>query len=232
MRIRVKFSKTGAMKYIGHLDVMRFFQKALRRADIPYALSGGFSPHMQMSFAAPLGVGKTTTGDYFDLDLSADMPAPEIGRRLNEQMTEGFSVLEVCEISEDKASKGMSQVAAADYTVFFADNEGFAEDCIRRYLDQPQILVMRKTKRREEMTDIRPWILSLSADEGAVHMRLSAGSVQNLKPELVVESLAEFTGKKISPFSFRINRDDILAAVKDGTGDRYVPLGAVGVHRV
>ena len=54
------------MKFIGHLDIMRFFQKALRRADIPVAFSGGFSPHMIMSFANPLGVGLTSDGEYFD----------------------------------------------------------------------------------------------------------------------------------------------------------------------
>ena len=121
MRIRVKFSKTGAMKFIGHLDVMRYFQKALRRADLPYALSGGFSPHMLMSFAAPLGVGKTSTGEYFDLDLREPMDPADIRTRLQAQMAEGFSVLSVVEIPENKASKGMSLVAAAEYSVIFPD---------------------------------------------------------------------------------------------------------------
>ena len=73
MRVRIKFTKTGALKFLGHLDVMRYFQKALRRAEIDVAFSEGFSPHMIMSFAAPLGLGITSTGEYFDLDLkSAD----------------------------------------------------------------------------------------------------------------------------------------------------------------
>ena len=62
LKVRVKFSKEGAMKFIGHLDIMRYFQKAIRRANIPIAFSGGFSPHMIMSFAAPLGVGVTSAG--------------------------------------------------------------------------------------------------------------------------------------------------------------------------
>ena len=57
MKIRIKFRKTGNMKFIGHLDVMRYFQKAIRRADVEICYSGGFSPHQIMSFAAPLGVG-------------------------------------------------------------------------------------------------------------------------------------------------------------------------------
>ena len=63
-------------------------------------------------------------------------------------------------------------------------------------------------------------------------MRLSAGSVQNLKPELVMESLAGFAGTELLPFSIRIHRDEILTAVPEGAGVTYVPLDAVGVKRV
>ena len=57
MKVRIKFAKKGTMKFIGHLDIMRYFQKAIRRAGIDIAYSEGFSPHQIMSFAAPLGVG-------------------------------------------------------------------------------------------------------------------------------------------------------------------------------
>ena len=63
IKIRIKFRKYGVMRFIGHLDIMRYFQKAIRRANIPIAFSGGFSPHMIMSFAAPLGVGVTSAGE-------------------------------------------------------------------------------------------------------------------------------------------------------------------------
>lgn len=62
MKIRIKFRKYGVMKFIGHLDMMRYFQKAMRRAEIDIAYSEGFSPHQIMSFAAPLGVGITSDG--------------------------------------------------------------------------------------------------------------------------------------------------------------------------
>ena len=62
MKVRIKFSKHGPMKFIGHLDIMRYFQKAMRRADVAICYSGGFSPHQIMSFAAPLGGGITTNG--------------------------------------------------------------------------------------------------------------------------------------------------------------------------
>ena len=69
MKIRIKFSKQGAMKFIGHLDTMRYFQKAMRRADVDIRYSEGFSPHQIMSFAAPLGVGLTGSGEYLDIEV-------------------------------------------------------------------------------------------------------------------------------------------------------------------
>ena len=119
MKVRVKFAKEGAMKFIGHLDIMRYFQKAVRRADIGAAFSEGFSPHMIMSFAAPLGVGITSSGEYFDMELTQSRSSEELVSRLNAQMAEGMRVLSVRKVPDGKASKAMSLVAAADYTVAF-----------------------------------------------------------------------------------------------------------------
>ena len=87
MKIRIKFAKTGCMKFIGHLDIMRFFQKAIRRSGLPIAFSEGFSPHMIMSFAAPLGVGVTSSGEYFDMELTEEISSAEITDRLNRELS-------------------------------------------------------------------------------------------------------------------------------------------------
>ena len=90
MKIRIKFRKTGIMKFIGHLDVMRYFQKAIRRADVEICYSGGFSPHQIMSFAAPLGVGITSNGEYVDIEVHSTGTTAEMLERLNAVMAEGF----------------------------------------------------------------------------------------------------------------------------------------------
>ena len=96
------------MKFIGHLDIMRYFQKAIRRANIPIAFSGGFSPHMIMSFAAPLGVGVTSSGEYFDMELTDDsLSSKEMEDRLNATMAEGMKVISVRQIPDGKASACM-----------------------------------------------------------------------------------------------------------------------------
>ena len=75
MRVRLKFQKYGAMKFIGHLDLMRYFQKAFRRAKFDNEYTKGFNPHQIMSFAAPLGLGLTSEGEYLDIEpRSSDSP--------------------------------------------------------------------------------------------------------------------------------------------------------------
>ena len=71
MKIRIKFAKRGPMKFISHLDVMRYFQKVIKRADIDICYSEGFNPHQIMSFAAPLGVGITSEAEYLDISVNS-----------------------------------------------------------------------------------------------------------------------------------------------------------------
>ena len=155
MKVRIKFSKEGPVKFVGHLDTMRYFQKAIRRANLPVAFSGGYSPHMIMSFAAPLGVGTESLGEYFDLELAETVPTSEITRRLDAVMVEGVHVLSTRQVEDGKAGKAMSLVAAADYYVEFRpgkEPEISWKDKISDFLAQPEITVM-KTSGRQDLYD-------------------------------------------------------------------------------
>lgn len=215
MRVRIKFAKQGAMKFIGHLDVMRYFQKAIRRADIPIAFSEGFSPHMIMSFAAPLGVGLTSHAEYMDIEVKEAIPSGEALERLNRVMVEGMEVLSYRQVPEEKASKAMSLVAAADYTLVFREGyepESGWEEKLLKFYGQDSIIVTKKTKKGEREVDIRPLIYRLDVREGTVFMQVSTGSTDNLKPELVMEAFFAWMGLEISPYALLINRDEVYAA--------------------
>ena len=95
MKLRIKFKKYGAVRFIGHLDVMRFFQKAIRRAGIDVAYSQGFSPHQIMAFAAPLGVGLTSNGEYMDIEVNSIASCQDVQERLNRVSVPGIEVISV-----------------------------------------------------------------------------------------------------------------------------------------
>ncbi len=231
MKVRVKFAKEGAMKFIGHLDIMRYFQKAVRRSGIHASFSEGFSPHMIMSFAAPLGVGITSTGEYFDMELNGSMSSAELTDRFNAQMADGMRVLSVRKVPDGKASKAMSLVAAADYTVTFREEKAPSGDWqhqVEAFLSQEQILVWRKTKRSEGEKDIRPWIYKLEASGNGLSMQLSTGSVHNLKPELVAEAFYKYLGQEPQPFAWQVHRGEIYADLGDENGRKLVTLESLG----
>ena len=137
MKIRIKFRKYGTMKFIGHLDVMRYFQKAIRRSEVNIRYSEGFSPHQIMSFAAPLGVGITSKGEYVDIEVLDTENSKKMIDRLNAVMSEGFEILEY-KLLPDDAKNAMSVVAGADYKVY---TELFNQDTLEAFMNQQQIIV-------------------------------------------------------------------------------------------
>lgn len=203
------------MKFIGHLDVMRFFQKLMRRADIPIAFTGGFSPHMIMSFANPLGVGVTSDGEYFDIELSHDIDMIDAVKRMNEVSVEGIEIVNMISISDDKKKTGMSIVAAADY-LSGIKKSSFPDDWkehAQRFMEQSMILVTKKTKKSEKEVDIKPLIYKFEVRDDMVYMQVATGSVENLKPELVMQAFCEFMNMDKENISFWHHRLDVYANV-------------------
>lgn len=235
MKARIKFRKNGVMKFIGHLDIMRYFQKAIRRAEIPIAFTSGYSPHMIMSFANPLGVGLTSDGEYFDIELTESIASKEAVRRLNEQMVDGMEIVSFVQIPDDKKSKGMSIVAGADY-LSSVKNGSLPEDLAEKleaFYAQNEICVVKKTKKSEKEVDIRPMIYKLECRDGKIYMRVAAGSVQNLKPELVTEAFVRYLGMDAEEVTFTHHRLETFAE-SENTEDQMilVPLDALGTEIV
>lgn len=231
MKVRIKFSKQGVMKFIGHLDVMRYFQKALRRAEIDVKFSEGMSPHMIMSFAAPLGVGLTSDGEYVDIELRTPVSSREGIERLNREMVEGMEILDFRQIEEGKAGKAMSLVAAADYTVRFRSGlapGGDWQSDLSGFFARKSILVTKETKKGESEIDIRPMIYELSVNGGVVSMKLATGSAANLKPELVMEAYADWKGLELAPYGLEVNRCEVYADLGKNGKHRFVSLNELG----
>ena len=231
LKARIKFRKYGVMKFIGHLDVMRYFQKVMRRADIPIAFTSGYSPHMIMSFAQPLGIGVTSDAEYLDIELTEPISSADAVRQMNAVMVEGIDIVSFVEISDDKKQSGMTIVAAADYLALpksgsTYEGDSFPEswrESIDRFMSQEQIVVWKKTKRSEKEVDIKPMIYDFQWREDGLFLRLATGSEQNLKPELVMETFAKYAELYEPESGFRYHRLEVYAQ-KDG----FVSLEALG----
>lgn len=185
MKVRIKFQKFGSMKFIGHLDVMRFFQKAFRRGNVDNEYSQGFSPHQIMSFAAPLGVGLTSDAEYLDVQLHSSESAEIMMERMNQVMSEGFRVIGWHFLKEreenQKAITAMSLVAAADYLVSLKDGYLISDNIqtqsqfqkeFEKFLSQAEIVINKKTKTSEKPVDIKPMITMVAFDQEEYEQQL------------------------------------------------------------
>ncbi|MBQ8247763.1 MAG: DUF2344 domain-containing protein [Lachnospiraceae bacterium] len=228
MKLRIKFSKKGPLRFIGHLDIMRYFQKAIRRSDIDIAYSTGFSPHQIMSFAAPLGVGVESEGEYFDIEVNSVTTAEDMIARLNAEMAEGMTITGI-QILSDNAKNAMASVKAASYRLRWKDGyspEYNLSEAVAEFLSREEVLYTKQTAKSVIERNLKEAVYALKAmDERTIYMLVDASSAGNVKPGAVVECLAGFYGKKYDSNAIQVTREDTFTDTSDGG---YISLGRVG----
>lgn len=240
MKLRIKFKKYGAMRFIGHLDVMRFFQKAIRRAGIDVTYTSGFSPHQVMSFASPLGVGLESNGEYMDIQVNS-LPVPKedgseagltpceiLAKRLNDASVRGLDVV-TARILPENAGNAMASVAAASYTVRFREGrEPENIPSLDAFLSKEEILIVKETKRGKREVDIRPGIYELSWHGDAFAMLVDASSAGNVRPVQVITALLADCGEDLKENAMLVTREDVYTDLGTEEKRRFVSLGDIG----
>lgn len=234
IKVRIKFSKHGALKFIGHLDIMRYFQKVFRRSGIDIAYTEGFSPHPIMSFAAPLGVGLESDGEYLDVELNAMESTEDIRARMNEQMAEGMEVLSVTVLPKESGS-AMAAVAAAGYYISFRNEfeppRGW-RSAIEEFLAEEHIMVEKQTKKSVLKIDVKPAIydfrLSSYQQKNCLYLMVNASSSGNIKPAMVMEALCGRLGLPFDASQLMITREDTYRNRRTEGQPEFVPMDVVG----
>ncbi len=208
---RIKFTKGEEVKFIGHLDIMRLFQRAIKRANLPVAYSQGFNPHQLLSFANPLTLGTTSEGEYGDFEMAEKIEPAFVMEELNKVLPNGVKVLDSVLITQ-KTDSAMASIDGAKYIVYAEElikRDSLKED-IKQYLSQKEILVLKKTKKNEKITDIKPDIFEIKKIPEGLYLYLAAGSRRNLKPEPVIQSLYHFLGLDFEKYRIRYHRLDLM----------------------
>ena len=216
MKVRIKFSKSGALKFIGHLDVMGYFQKLMRRANIPIAYSEGFSPHQIMSFAMPLGIGDESIAEYVDIEISEHISSTEAINQLNEASVPEIRILSFREIPEGKAYNAMSSITAASYEVRLRDECKHSFNVQEAFIDtlnKDEIVVTKQSKKSETTLDIKPFIYKYSLNGDVMNLLVSCGSVMNIKPELVIKAVFDLYDEEFDEYFITTNRTEMYTGV-------------------
>ena len=201
--IRIKFSKTGNAKYISHLDLNRFFQRAFKRSGLPIWITEGFNPHIYLHFLLPLSLGTESITEFVDLKITREIDHQKIKERMNEVLPEGFYVSEVFP-PESKADK----ITFCKYEISFPETD---KKTLEEFLRAEKIEVLKKTKRKEYIVDLKQEIRDISIsekDEGSeISVILPATENRSINPELIINALSQNIGEEVFA---RIKRISVL----------------------
>lgn len=214
MKMLIVFEKTGAHRFLGHLDLQRAMQRALRRSRLPVVYSQGFNPHLLLSFAAPLSVGIEGEREIMELPVSAIMSEQNFLNQLNPNLPEGMKAKDA-KLLDDEVAPAMARLAAAVYRLTPYEDAPKLFDAVPDFLKQTRLPYTKKTKSGEREDDFRPLLYNLSVKDGSLVAVLAITEKGTGKPDQLLSLLSAFAG--VETPRMRITRTALL-------DERFVPL--------
>ena len=209
------FEKGQRLRHVGHLDIMRSMQRALRRSGLPVSYSQGFNPHILLTFASPLSVGTIGKRELMEVTLDSDVTEDAFLQAMNRALPPEMQ-LSMVRVLPEKHPALMAMVKAAQYDIHLL-NDTVAQKCgdaLDAFLAQESIMAMRKTKSGIKETDIRPLIHNLSYAEGHLYAMLALTETVSCKPDMLVNALCSFAGCEIP--RVMVTRERLLGLNADG----------------
>jgi radical SAM-linked protein len=187
MRVRITFSKTGALRYIGHLDLNTIWERAARRAGLPLAYTQGFHPQPKMTFASALPLGFSSRCEVMDMRFNQEIDLTSLSVQLQDVMPSGIGILKVENIDE-LAPQLQMQILSAKYEVTLTEAVNASE--LRRKMDEVMASPSLPRERRGKSYDLRPLIekLELTSDN-KILIQLAAREGATGRPEEVLDIL-------------------------------------------
>ncbi len=214
MRAMIRFGKQPRLRFISHLDLQRFFQRALNRTGLPIAWTQGFNPHPILSFGSALALGWTSEYEILDVKLSAPMGRRRTEDAMRAALPVDLPVLEV-RMVDDRHPAPMAMVRASDYEITLSGETAAATlAAAEEFLRRESVMAVRKTKSGEREVDIRPMALLLEREGDVLSARLMLTEKDTLKPDLLVRALAEIAGAEVP--EMRIHRRCLLGEDESG----------------
>lgn len=214
------FEKGERLRHIGHLDIQRAMQRALRRSGLPVSYSKGFNPHILVTFASALSTGAVGEKEIMDVTLDQEVSPEYFLTAMNEALPPEMQ-LSWAKPMEDRHPALMAMLYAADYSIRIMD-PGAAQkmiDAIPAFMAQESIVTMRKSKSGMKEVDMKPLVYSLTGEGDTLCARLSQAEGNACKPDMLLKALAAFVGLEEAPRAV-VTRKQLLGQ----QNDQFVPL--------
>lgn len=216
-KYRLQFSKMGKMKFVGHLDLLKIFQRAVKRSNLPVAYSKGFNPHQIMGFAVPLALGMESVAECIDIEFEEDIDCEYIKESLSKALPNGMDILVVRKFYENEKSAA-ALITAADYEITLDFNMDNPQEIIDKMMSQSELLIERTSKRKTKIVDIKKDIFEINAienvDKTKLKVKISTGSAENLKADLLVNYIYNYIGREFLFYKIKYLRTKLYKGEK------------------
>ena len=198
----IEFSKNGTICYISHLDLMRVFKRAFKKAGIKQSYSKGFNPHPKMGFAQPLSLGYRGLKEYMEFETTEDYEPEYLKKALSDMMPDGLNITS-CKRLEGMKKTMAAMTEAAEYMIAIPLKKELGltgEKMSDIFMARENIIRMKKQKKKKEFAevDIKPMIRNIiftpEKEKLFLTAELDSGSTSNLSPELLIEAIEELFG--------------------------------------
>jgi len=190
MRIRIKFSKYEAMRYVGHLDLFRSWERTFRRSGLPLAYSLGFHPQPRLNIACALPLGFTSECEIIDAWLESNLPLPQIQQAIEPILTPGLGI-QGLEIIDNQLPALQTQVTSAVYMITFLDEIPDLGERLQRIVTAENL----PRQRRDKSYDLRPLIEEMASippdlsGNQRLRIQLSAREAATGRPEELIDEM-------------------------------------------
>ncbi len=192
------YEKSPRLRHVGHLDLLRAMQRALRRSDLPISFSKGFNPHLLLSFAAPLSVGVPGKREVMEVPLESEISEEEFIRKFRTVLPPELPCLEVHSV-DDHHPAPMALLRSASYEITPLQNAAALFAALPEFLGRNTIMTVKKSKSGEKEVDIRPMIYNLYEKDGILHALLALCEASTCKPDLLISELSKQAGLESVP---------------------------------
>jgi radical SAM family uncharacterized protein/radical SAM-linked protein len=211
MRLRLRFVKKGIIKYISHLEQIEVFRRAVRRAGLPIAFTGGFSPQVKSSYGPPLSIGQESSSEYMELYFNEYVDVEVVKLEISKVLPDGYSLISVKKIpllfpSIDRLAN------VSEYKI---KNIDVLQKDIDEFLLQDKIVVIKTKKDKILEIDAKPLIRLLKIENNDLILQLRFRSGKTIKPEMILEKLLKLKIDK--PKVYDIQRSALYVEMHDGT---------------
>jgi radical SAM-linked protein len=182
---RIRFTKTGKMRFLSHHDLMRLFERALRRTGLPLRMTEGYNPHPVIAFPTALGLGIESLDEVLEFELTSWTSPKGIEKQLGEELPEGVAVGS----AEAFDRKQRSYVNFVEYEAACPGQmEGLA-DRIRAFLALKECPVERVSDKGSKTVEIRQYVMALEAGADRVYLRVRVTDQGTAKPEEILRAI-------------------------------------------